>query len=680
MIYLVTNSVLPDTDKYTRISVKDSLSKLNELRIVGFDTETSGIEIWSNKLLLVQLGCKEFQVVIDCNTIDIKLYKEFFESDRIFIGWNLKFDIKWLLKEHIVINKIYDMFTVEKLLWLGFPSGMHSMSLKSACENYLGLNMDKSVRGKIIWYYTLSDDIIVYAAGDVEYLEDIMNAQKISVRRKDLTDAVTFENYFVPICAYFEYCGVKLDSEKWKRKMENDEIALKTAQDELNNWVCTNMSDSKYVSVDGQGDLFSGYDLTPKCNINWNSPKQLIEFFEGLGYNLSTKDKKTGEEKKSVEIKILQGQPGVSKILEPYSKYSAAQKVVSTYGQNVLDQINSVTHRIHTNFNAIGTDTSRLSSGGKDKEHHIEYLNFQNFPSDKETRSCFIAEGGYKWISCDYSQQESRILASLSNDKAMLDLFITGCQDTHSLVAKMSYPDIIGDTPVEEVKEKFHNLRQEAKGIEFAINYGGSEVTIKNNKNIPLEEAKKIYDNYMKGFPGIKEYQDKQRKFVMDNGFIILNDKLREKAFIYDYPELQTMKASFTQDFWEKYKDIPRNGAGVKVPRNDQERRMTELVHQYFKRKSSAEKQAIDYKCQGTGSAMFKSACMFLWNYLIENDLLFKVKFVIPAHDEINIEVPEEITDKMSKVLQDCMMKAGHIFCKNIEFPAEAEIDNCWVH
>ena len=213
-----------------------------------------------------------------------------------------------------------------------------------------------------------------------------------------------------------------------------------------------------------------------------------------------------------------------------------------------------------------------------------------------------------------------------------------------------------------------------------AINYGGSEVTIKNNKNIPLEEAKKIYDNYMKGFPGIKEYQDKQRKFVMDNGFIILNDKLREKAFIYDYPELQTMKASFTQDFWEKYKDIPRNGAGIKVPRNDQERRMTELVHQYFKRKSSSEKQAIDYKCQGTGSAMFKSACMFLWNYLIENDLLFKVKFVIPAHDEINIEVPEEITDKMSKVLQDCMMKAGHIFCKNIEFPAEAEIGNCWIH
>lgn len=276
--------------------------------------------------------------------------------------------------------------------------------------------------------------------------------------------------------------------------------------------------------------------------------------------------------------------------------------------------------------------------------------------------------------------QESRILASLSNDKAMLDLFITGCQDTHSLVAKMAFPEEIGDTPVEQIKEKFKDLRQRAKSVEFSVNYGGSEVTIKNNNNIPLEEAKEIYDNYMKGFPGIKDYQDKQRKFVSDNGFIILNDKLREKAFIYDYPEMQAIKASFTQSFWEDYKKIPRNNLGKKVARDEKEKKMVDLVHQYFKRKSSAEKQAIDYKCQGTGSAMFKSACMFLWNYLIENDLLFKVKFVIPAHDEINIEVPEEITDKMSKVLQDCMMKAGHIFCKNIEFPAEAEIGNCWVH
>lgn len=116
-----------------------------------------------------------------------------------------------------------------------------------------------------------------------------------------------------------------------------------------------------------------------------------------------------------------------------------------------------------------------------------------------------------KWISCDYSGQESRIIADVTNDPAMIDLFNNGCGDIHSLVAKMSYPEIIGNCPIEEVKYKFKHYRSEAKGVEFAINYGGDN-TIHGNKGIPLVEANKIYNNYMKGFKGMKVYQDRQRK------------------------------------------------------------------------------------------------------------------------------------------------------------------------
>ena len=109
--------------------------------------------------------------------------------------------------------------------------------------------------------------------------------------------------------------------------------------------------------------------------------------------------------------------------------------------------------------------TLRLSCGGGESG-----VNIQNLPSDAETRSCFVAEEGNVWISCDYQSQESRLIASIANDKAMIDLFENGCGDVHSLVAKMSYPDIIQDTPVEEIKAKFKHYRQEAKGIEFTIN------------------------------------------------------------------------------------------------------------------------------------------------------------------------------------------------------------------
>lgn len=91
----------------------------------------------------------------------------------------------------------------------------------------------------------------------------------------------------------------------------------------------------------------------------------------------------------------------------------------------------------------------------------------QNLPHDEETRACFTAEEGNVWLSTDYQSQESRLIASVSNDKSMIDLFETGCGDVHSLVAYMSYPNIIPrSTKIEDIKKLYHEQRQEAKGIE----------------------------------------------------------------------------------------------------------------------------------------------------------------------------------------------------------------------
>ena len=61
-------------------------------------------------------------------------------------------------------------------------------------------------------------------------------------------------------------------------------------------------------------------------------------------------------------------------------------------------------------------------------------------------------------------------MAELSNDEAMLDLFNNGCGDTHSLVCKMAFPEIVGDCPVEDVKKNFHELRNNTKSwVEFPI-------------------------------------------------------------------------------------------------------------------------------------------------------------------------------------------------------------------
>lgn len=724
MIYLVSTQILEDSDKWVRASVEEALTLLAPLDKVGLDTETMGFDPYTKELLMVQLGCYDFQVVIDCTTIDISLFKEYLESDRLFIGWNIKFDTKFLFHKRLVLKNVYDGFIAEKLMWLGYPSGFHSMSLKSAGKNYLGVELDKTVRGQIMWA-GLSEAVIEYAANDVKYLEQIMDAQTTELEKKGLSTAIIYENKSVPWLAYTEYCGVKLDVQRWQYKMELDKFIKAVFEKALNDWVVASAMGEKYayhyLQVEGlsdkdvararkkmkgercpgkdikgskrgyceaykvpietqvskqfiqetkQGDLFLGY-LPPTCIINWRSSKQVIPLFKSLGINTLVKDKETGEMKNSVEEKVIIPQFNVSSIIYLYLEYAGACKLTSTYGQNVLDQINKVSGRLHTNFNQLGTDTGRLSSGGKDKSAGIEYLNFQNFPHDPETRACFVSDNGYKWISCDYSGQESRIIADITNDPAMLDLFNNGCGDVHSLVAKMSYPDII-TCPVEEVKEKFHGVRNDVKSqVEFPINYGGDWNTIRQHSGKSERESKQIYNNYMKGFPGIAAYQERQKKLVMQHGVILLNPLSQHKAYIYDFDLLMGCKKRFTSGFWDEYRNY-KGQENFKVPKsvrveickkfadglnmeaitgvytyrvkkaNKEETKEIYVsiadayvypVKYFFKRKSASEKQSINYPCQGTGAVMFKTASIFLWEYLVKHNLLFKVKLCIPAHD-----------------------------------------------
>ena len=565
-------------------------------------------------------------------------------------------------------------------MWLGYPAGFHTMSLKAAGEEYLGIELDKTVRGKII-YSKLDEEIIRYGANDVQWLESIREKQLEKLREKELLVALDIENRFVRVLAYIEWCGVKLDVDKWKEKMKKDSQREEEAKKKLDEWLLENIPDSPYIYIDRQGDLFSDepFDLTPKVSINWNSDKQLIPIFKKYGVDVVVQDKEKGGTKDSIDAKTLKPQADKCTLIPIYLEYKEAVKVTSTYGENFLEQINPVSGRIHTNYQQLGADTTRITSGGKDKADRIEYVNLLNLPADAETRACFVAEKGNKWISIDYSGQETYLMASIANDKAIIKELMEGSGDIHSLTAYISYPEIPRDTPIKDIKKLYHNLRQEAKGIEFAINYGGNADTICKNKGIPMAEAEKIYNNYMSGFSGLKKYQEFRRKDWFQKGYILLNPLTGHKAFIYDYDKLKEEKARMSSDTWdwEYYRQMKKE-----YPDCD----TVQMVRHFFKRKADSVRQSINYPIQATGSMCLRVALINFFNYICNNNLFSKVKITITPYDEINCEAPEEIAESIAEEVHGDMVKSGAIFCTRCTLDADisrlndGKLPTFWVH
>lgn len=603
MIYFVTGErnlfELPEA-KYKCISVKESLNILEPLQIVGLDTETTGTEIWQGKLLTLQLGNKENQVVIDCLTVDVKKYKDYLESDRLFIIHNAKFDLRWLYKEHIVVRNVYDTYLAEKILFLGFPPGIVSLSLQACCDRYLSIYLDKTVRGQI--HAGMTEGVIVYAANDVVHLEDIMNLQLNTINARGQKMALDIENEFVRVLAYIEFCGIKLDPIKWKAKMDKDAERLRIAEQKLNDWVVdyvmkkedtsniarnydTNrrgkeakLADNVYVVIPSPS-LFPEYNTGPRCIINWNSSKQVIRLFEELGFDLLVKDKKTGKMKKSVESKFIELQADRSTIVPLYLEYSAAFKVVTSFGQNFLDAINPVTHRIHPTFNQM-MDTGRLScgsggkgKGGKTKDDDVaeeedeskntsiqsndKSVNVQQLPATEETRAAFVPEKGHMLIDCDYGDQEGHVFTELSNDSEWIAFYNDPNQrDGHSFVAKMCFPKDLDGIEEKDVKKARKDLRSLAKKARFCFNYNGQAPTMATNCNIPIDFATEIYNNYFKRFKGIASYFKVQKRDMWNRGYILISKITGLRAYIYDYPILKGIerRKNSMEDFWDIYK------------------------------------------------------------------------------------------------------------------------------
>lgn len=699
MIYFVSNnSQLFESEYYTTLSTSDSLKLISGWNIIQFDTETTGRDAHICDVLCAQFGNKAagIQIVVDTSTVDLKLYKIVLETIPI-IGQNLKFDLQFLFEYEIIPTMVYDTMIVEQLLYLGYPPGSApggiGFSLSAIGDRYLGIYIDKSVRGEIIWR-GLDDSVIIYAAGDVVHLEDIMEAQWKACNEKNCLVGAQLECSFVPVMAYLEWSGIKLDITKWTAKMDKDKSNMQAGKIKLDQFVI-DRQDINFLHIDLQGDLFSGFNTEPVCTINWASSQQVIKYVNMLGFNTSIVDKKTGEDKDSVLEKHLKGQKGINDaFLKIYFEYKEYDKVVTTYGQKYLNAINPNTGRIHTQFRQLGASSGRMACGSKQINTDLarlkgfpinpsnkqfnktcSYPQLQNLPADEYTRSAFIPEVGNLMCSSDYSALESRLGADIYNDPAMIEEYLHGSGDIHSLVAKACFPTELEGVDVKDVKKLFPKLRSKAKAPEFAKQFGGGAMSIAGSLNCSMDEAQAIADAFDSYFIGISTFAEQALKNVKRLGYVLINPMTGHKVYWWDWSDWNAQSSKFDREYWDRYKSMKQSMS----TQDFNNTLIKQEVSHHFKVVSKWGRMGLNSPTQGTGIIILKYAMVLFFRWVIENGLFGKVLLCNLVHDEAVIEYPEDMPIVAEK-LKYYMEVASDYFCKKLPIPAESSIGDHWIH
>ena len=685
MIYLVTNSKsLFPFSEIEYCTVENSIEMINKWNMVQYDSETTGRDARLCNLLCMQFGDLEGenQVVVDTTTISPLKYKDILENKYI-IGHNLKFDLQFLYNYSIIPRKVYDTMIVEQLLYLGYPSGIISHSLKAVTKRRLDIDIDKTVRGEIIWR-GLDESVVKYAAGDVMYLGNIMKGQLDDCKKRDLLKAAKLECDFVPSIAYLEWSGIKLDEGKWLAKMKQDKINLERAKIALDNFITSNDKFKKYTYVNNQGSLFDGFDLTPKCTVNWSSSQQVVKIVKELGFDTQVKDKKTGEDKDSVLEKHLKTQKGINdEFLKLYFDYQEYAKVVSSFGQGHLNAINPKTGRIHTVFRQLNTASGRLSCGSNQPNTDLAkakgippkdctYPNLQQLPSDEQTRASFVAPNGSLFVSADFSAEESRLGADIYQDKAFLKEFTEGSGDTHNMFAWAVFKEQCkecGCQDATEVKKKAPQWRKKVKAVEFAYMFGAAAPTISKAAECTVEEAQSYIDALDKEFIGMSSFAKKGSAFVRKNGYILICPYTGHKLYWWDHDKWLERQKSFTQDFWEDYKKNHK-GTGDYIAQE---------VREHFQAAGKYDRMARNAVTQGTGAIIMKEAMTQLFNWIVDNKQFDKVHICCSVHDELCCDFPKELSN-FPKILERTMEEAAAKYCKSLPIPAEAEVSDHWIH
>ena len=550
---------------------------------LSLDTETTSTSPIDAELVGLSFAVKEFEafyVPIPAKREEalriVNIFKEVYEDPQILkIGQNLKYDLEVLANYGIELKgKMWDTMIAHYLIQ---PELHHNMDYMAEIYlNYQTIHIDELIgpkgKNQKSMHELSPTDVYEYAAEDADITLRLKNKLEPELKKFECENLFyNIEMPLMPVLAEMEMNGVCIDTDSLKE-------TSKVLTDRMNE------IEARIYELAGE-----------KFNIA--SPKQVGEIlFDKLKIVEKAKKTKTGQYVTSEEV--LQQLKNKHEIVADILEHRGLKKLIGTYIDALPKLINPRTGHIHTSFNQTITATGRLSSSDP---------NLQNIPirgeDGKEIRKAFIPEPGCLFFSADYSQIELRVMAHLSKDEAMVEVFREG-KDLHAATAANIYKK-----PIEEVTR---DERTKSKRANFGIIYGITVFGLAERLDIPREEAKMLIDGYFQTFPQVHDYMEMSKEIARKQGYV--TTLFGRRRYL---------------------PDINSHNATVR---------------------GFAERNAINAPIQGTAADIIKVAMIRIHQRFKQEGI--RSKMILQVHDELNFSVYPEEKEQVERIVLEEMQNA----------------------
>jgi DNA polymerase-1 len=504
----------PKTLKYEAILLDDQselfhlLESIEKETLIAFDTETTGLDYESDKLVGFSFCFNEQKAYyVPFGHFYLGIEKQISVDDAkraitmIFehqvVGHNIKFDLHFVTR-FLGVESLPIAADTMILAWLINPESALSLDkLSKALLSHEMISFKDTVKKGENFASVALEDACKYAAEDalITYKLYRLFLEKLNLQNAShlIEEAKNVETPFVTTLLCMERYGIGVDV----NFLEDFLVEVKKTLEQLTTTI---------------------YELAGS-EFNINSTKQLgVILFERLGLPVGKKTK-TGY---STDEKVLNSLKEKHPIIEKLLEYREVYKLYSTYIEPLLKLATTdEAHRIHTSFVQTGTATGRLSSKNP---------NLQNIPTrtplGAKIRHAFVAGEGKKLIGIDYSQIELRLLAHFSQDPVLVDAFLHD-KDIHLQTAVILFGE-------EEAAAK----RSIAKTVNFGLLYGMGQKKLSDTLGITTKEAKAIIEKYFESFPTVKEYFSSIVASSKEQGYV---ETLLKRRRYFDYERATPM-------------------------------------------------------------------------------------------------------------------------------------------